>query len=227
MSSSAARSAGLFPKPSSAILIQQVDGITRTKGVAPPRLTIGKLTRKFPIHVLPNLGHDMLLGIDAGIAIKLKIDLSSATLDSNRNRKIVTLPDSFHVALITDGGGIATSLDQFDVFSTQKTGIGRLRDVLHVIRLKPDAFPVYRRPYRLSAEREQKLRVIINDLLSKGLIRRSRSPWRLPMFVIPKKANEMRPVIDYGPLNAVTIPEHEPLPIIRHLIDRLSNATVF
>ena len=227
MSSSAARSAGLNPKPSTAITIRQVDGITRTQGVVTPRLSIGKLTQKFPIHVLPNLGHDMLLGIDAGIAFKLKIDLTSASVDSNRHKAVVTLPDSLPVAVPADNDSIAAFLDNFDVFSTVKTSIGRLRDVQHVIRLKPDAIPVYRRPYRLSAEREQKLRVIVDDLLAKGLIRRSRSPWGLPMFVVPKKAEELRPVIDYGPLNAVTIPEHEPLPIIRHLIDRLSNATVF
>ena len=136
MSSKAALSAGLHPKPSTAITIRQVDGITRTKGVVIPRLTIGKITQNFPIHVLPNLAHDMLLGIDAGIAFKMKVDLSSASLMSNRHRTIVTLPDTLHLALSTESEVFVASPDQFDESPIEEKIESQHAVVAHIERKK-------------------------------------------------------------------------------------------
>ena len=121
MSSTAALSAELHPKPSTAITLRQVDGLTRSKGVVTPRLTIGKITKRFPIHILPNLAHDMLLGVDAGIAFKIRVDLSSVSLLSYRHRPVVTIPEPLHFTIVAEGQVLDSFCDHFAVEPTEES----------------------------------------------------------------------------------------------------------
>jgi hypothetical protein len=66
----------------------------------------------------------------------------------------------------------------------------------------------------------------LQELLDKGFIRPSTSPWGCPaMFV--KKDESLRLCVDYRPLNAVTIKNKYPLPRIDVLFDQLLGAKVF
>ncbi|WVZ59146.1 LOW QUALITY PROTEIN: hypothetical protein U9M48_009338 [Paspalum notatum var. saurae] len=68
----------------------------------------------------------------------------------------------------------------------------------------------------------------IGDLLDKGFIRPSSSPWGCPVtFVEKKKEKSLRMCVDYRPLNAVTIKNKYPLPRIDILFDQLRGAKVF
>ena len=231
MSESAAKRAGLQPDPRTSIAFRQIDGMTRTLGCVRPRLEIGKKVINFAIHIFPNLSYDMLLGIDAAVTFGLKIDLSHRRFANSRHTRPMVTSHTLEIVSTkpsTDSGtSLNTFLQQFDLFSKNGTEIGRFRDVQHKIRLKPDAVPVYKRPYCLSPAKELIMRKIIDDLLEKRLIVRSNSPWASPMFLIPKKSNEDRPVVDYRPVNLVTIPEREPVPIVLDLIDRLSGAKFY
>ncbi|KAF5685676.1 natch ankyrin domain-containing protein [Fusarium circinatum] len=64
-------------------------------------------------------------------------------------------------------------------------------------------------------------------MLSKGYIRESSSSSALSMFFIPKKNGKDRPVIDYRPVNAKTIKDRTPLPLITELKDRLRGKRIF
>jgi hypothetical protein len=67
----------------------------------------------------------------------------------------------------------------------------------------------------------------LNELLKKGLIRPSSSPWGCPAIFVKKKDQSLRMCVDYRPLNAVTIKNKYPLPHIDILFDQLSKAKVF
>jgi hypothetical protein len=71
------------------------------------------------------------------------------------------------------------------------------------------------------------LKIQLEDLLDKGLIRPSPSPWGCPTLFVKKKDNSLRLCVDYRPLNAVTIKNKYPLPRIDILFDQLAGAKVF
>ena len=67
----------------------------------------------------------------------------------------------------------------------------------------------------------------INDALAKGWIRESKSPTGAPIFFIPRKNGELRLYVDYRGLNAITIKNYYPLPLINEILDRLDGSMVF
>jgi hypothetical protein len=67
----------------------------------------------------------------------------------------------------------------------------------------------------------------LQELLDKGYIRPSSSPWGSPAFFVKKKDGSVRMCVDYRPLNAVTIKNKYPLPHIDALFDQLAGAKVF
>ena len=67
----------------------------------------------------------------------------------------------------------------------------------------------------------------IKELLDKGYIRPSSSPWGSPVLLVEKKDGSLRMVVDYRGLNEVTIKNKYPLPMINDLFDRLQGAKVF
>ena len=67
----------------------------------------------------------------------------------------------------------------------------------------------------------------IKDALAKGWIRESQSSAGAPILFTPRKSGELRLCIDYRGLNAITIKNRYPLPLISELLDRLNGSTVF
>jgi hypothetical protein len=67
----------------------------------------------------------------------------------------------------------------------------------------------------------------LQELLDKGYIRPSSSPWGCPALFVKKKDGSLRLCIDYRPLNAVTIKNKYPLPRIDVLFDQLAGAKDF
>jgi hypothetical protein len=67
----------------------------------------------------------------------------------------------------------------------------------------------------------------IEDLLEKGFIQPSSSPWGAPFLFVDKKDGSIRMCIDYMDLNEVTIKNKYPLPRIEDLFDQLRGAKVF
>ena len=67
----------------------------------------------------------------------------------------------------------------------------------------------------------------LEDLLNKGFIRSSHSPWGAPVLFVKKKDGTFRMCIEYRELNKVTIKNKYPLPRIDDLFDQLKGASVF
>ena len=67
----------------------------------------------------------------------------------------------------------------------------------------------------------------IKELLDKGYIHPSSSPWGSPVLIVEKKDGSLRMVVDYHALNKVTIKNKYPLPMINYLFDQLQGAKVF
>jgi hypothetical protein len=113
-----------------------------------------------------------------------------------------------------------------DVFPDDLPGMPPDRDIEFVIELQPGTAPISKRPYRMPPNELAELKIQLQDLLDKGYIRPSASPWGCPSLFVKKKDNSLRLCVDYRPLNAVTIKNKYPLPRIDILFDQLAGAKV-
>jgi hypothetical protein len=101
------------------------------------------------------------------------------------------------------------------------------RDVEFVIELQPNTAPISKGPYRIPPKELAELKNQLQELLYKGYIRLSSSPWGCPALFVKKKDGSLRLCVDYRPLNAVTIKNKYPLPRIDVLFYQLAGAKVF
>ncbi len=91
----------------------------------------------------------------------------------------------------------------------------------------PNHVPPAKAPYRLSPAELKEAHEQVETLLQQGLIRPSCSPYSSPVLFVTKKDGSFRMVIDYRPLNRLTIPDRYPLPRIDDLLDKLHGAQYF
>jgi hypothetical protein len=117
--------------------------------------------------------------------------------------------------------------DYPDVFLDELPGMPPDRDIEFAIELQPRTAPISKRPYRMPPAELAELKKKLQELLDKGFIRPSTSPWGCPALFVKKKDESLRLFVDYRPLNAVTIKNKYPLPRIDVLFDQLVGAQVF
>ncbi|GBG76305.1 hypothetical protein CBR_g22053 [Chara braunii] len=95
-------------------------------------------------------------------------------------------------------------LDEFaDIFESP-TGVVPDRPISHEVILQADAVPPKGCIYRMSEEELTELRTQLDDLLDKGWIRPSSSPYGAPVLFVRKKNKDLHLCIDYRKLNAQT-----------------------
>lgn len=100
------------------------------------------------------------------------------------------------------------------------------RNVEHVIDTG-NATPVTRAPYKMSPAELDELKKQLDELLKKGHIKPSTSPWGSPVLFVKKKNGTMRMCVDYRALNKLTIRNKYPLPRIDECLERLNGASYF
>jgi hypothetical protein len=102
-----------------------------------------------------------------------------------------------------------------DVFLEDLPGMPPERKVEFSIELIPGTAPISKRAYRVSGPELVELKKQIDELLEKGYIRPSTSPWAAPMVFVEKKDGTKRMFIDYRALNEVTIKNKYPCPELK------------
>ncbi|GJT82268.1 putative reverse transcriptase domain-containing protein [Tanacetum coccineum] len=117
--------------------------------------------------------------------------------------------------------------DFLEVFPKELLGLPSPRKVEFRIDLVPRAAPVARAPYRLAPSKMREFSVQLQELLEKGFIHPSSSPWGAPVLFVKKKDGSFRMCIDYRELNKLTVKNHYPLPRIDDLFDQLHGSSVY
>jgi hypothetical protein len=74
-----------------------------------------------------------------------------------------------------------------DVFLEELPGMPPDREIEFVIELVPGTAPIFKRPYRLATNQLAELKEQLQELLDKGYICPSASPWGAPIIFVPKK----------------------------------------
>jgi hypothetical protein len=118
-------------------------------------------------------------------------------------------------------------LKEFEDVFQEVPGLPPKRDIDFSINLMPGAAPISKAPYRMSTPELKELQLQLEELLKKGYIHPSVSPWGAPVLFVKKKDGTMRLCIDFRQLNKVTVKNKYPLPRIDDLFDQLKDAKVF
>ena len=114
-----------------------------------------------------------------------------------------------------------------DVFPDDFPGVPPDGQVEFWIDLVLGVAPIVKTPYRHAPTEMKEMMNQLQELLDKGFIRPSTSPWGAPVLFVKKKDGSMRMCIDYRELNKVTIKNKYPLPRINDLFDQLQGVSYF
>ncbi|KAL0859582.1 hypothetical protein ABMA27_010718 [Loxostege sticticalis] len=118
-----------------------------------------------------------------------------------------------------------------DIFYSEKMPLTFTHSVKHKLRLT-DETPIFTKNYRKPPCEQVEIQKQVDDLVKKGIVRESMSPWSSPVHIVPKKADasgkvKWRLVIDYRKLNDRTIEDKFPIPNITDILDKLGRAQYF
>ena len=112
-----------------------------------------------------------------------------------------------------------------DVFA-ERDDPGRTSLVKH--RVDTGNSPPIRQPVRrIPLHKREEARHLLQDMLAKGVIQPSSSPWASPIVLVPKKDGNVRFCVDYRKVNAVTRRDAYPLPRMDDTLDTLAGAKWF
>jgi hypothetical protein len=114
-----------------------------------------------------------------------------------------------------------------DVFPNDMPGMPPDREVKFTIKLQPGMTPVSRQPYKMTPKELTELKIQLKELLDKGYIRPSSSPWGCSALFVKKKDQALRLCVDYRLLNAISVKNKYSLPRIDILFDQLVGAKLF
>ena len=171
--------------------------------------------------VLPGLAKDVILGMkwmsDHGVLINTSTRTIMLREPKGGNAFLVPLPRSFDLQNLSCAIQVTILCDIPVVCEFPDIFLDEL----------PGTAPISKRPYRMPPNELAELKIQLQELLDKGLIQPSSSPWGCPALFVKKKDKSLRMCVDYRPLNAMTIKNKYPLPHIDILFNQLAKAKVF
>jgi len=122
---------------------------------------------------------------------------------------------------------VSSLLSEFASVFAPVVGLPPSRACDHSIPLVAGARPVFIRPYRYPPALKSEIEKQVQEMLDKGLIQHSSSPFSSPLLLVKKKDGSWRPCVDYRYLNALTVRGQFPIPVFDELVDELAGASWF
>jgi hypothetical protein len=118
-------------------------------------------------------------------------------------------------------------LHEFEDVFQEVPGFPPRREIDFSIDLVPRATLVSKTPYRMRTLELKELQMQLEELLKKGYIRPSVSPWGALVLFVKKKDGTLSLCIEFRQLNKYTIKNKYPLPRIDDLFDQLRGENIF
>jgi hypothetical protein len=147
--------------------------------------------------VIKGQDKDVVLGMNwlAQHKTIINIDLRTIKLSHGHEEIQLSIPVAIpakasgrvYEAIVQEIQDIPVVCEFSDVFPEDLPGLPLERDVEFVIKLKPDTTPISRRSYRMPPNELAELKTQLEDLLEKGFMRPSSSPWGCPAIFVKKK----------------------------------------
>lgn len=115
---------------------------------------------------------------------------------------------------------LALLYELHDVISEDKYDIGVTSAVTHQVRLC-DRKPVHMKQFRIPETHQHCINNYVTELLRKGCIRLSNSPYNSPVFCVPKANGELRVVQDFRRLNMASLDDKYVFREIQECLDQI------
>ncbi|TKA49304.1 hypothetical protein B0A49_13706, partial [Cryomyces minteri] len=118
--------------------------------------------------------------------------------------------------------------EYLDVFSRKQADmLPTRRPYDHKITLEEGKQPGFGPLYGMTQDELKVLQKYLTEHLAKGFIRASSSPAASPVLFVRKPGGGLRFCVDYRALNAISVKNRYPIPLIRETLDRLCQAKVY
>jgi hypothetical protein len=186
------------------------------------------------LFVMPLAGYDVVLGAQwLGTLGRVTWDFKRRTMSFIMQGRPIcwSCAQGAIAAAICSTTASASLLDEllhsFDPVFAEPQGLPPPRSRDHRITLQPGAQAVAVRPYRYPATHKDELERQCTTMLSQGLIRRSSSAFSSPVLLVKKPEGSWRFCVDYRALNAITVKDAFPIPVVDELLDELHGAKFF
>jgi hypothetical protein len=185
---------------------------------------------------LESIGIDVILGIDYltkydGLISCAKRMVTLTSLQGERIKVNVSMPAEAEAMVnqLEEKSleNIRIVCEYLEKFMKELPGMPPDHDIEFSIELVPGTASISKRPYRMDIKDLVELKKQIEELLEKGFIHPSSSPWGALVLFVNKKDGSRRMCVDYRSLNEVTIKNKYLLPQIEDLFDQMRGAKVF
>jgi hypothetical protein len=186
------------------------------------------------LYIMPLAGFDLVLETQWIATLgPIVWDIANHTMQLQLQGRTVRWSETMSTA--TSAVGVTTGSDQLldallahftDIFA-EPTGLPPQRGRDHRIILVPGVASVAVRPYRYPAAHKDELERQCTAMISQGIVRRSYSIFSSSVLLIKKPDGPWRFCIDYRALNALTVKDAFPIPVVVELLDELNGARFF
>ena len=164
----------------------------------------------------------------------IRRELSSSMISALAAQRMLRNDCQGYLAYVVETGMEGTLVDEIPVVRVfpyvllnDIPGLPPDREVEFTIDLIPRTEPISIPPYRMDPVELRELKAQLEELLRKGFIRPSISPWGALVLFVKMKDGSLRLCMDYMQLNRVTIRNQYPLPRIDELFDQLQGSRVY
>jgi hypothetical protein len=236
ISEAAAQRTGLplQQRPRLTAMVANGERVTCVGVIRAAPLIIEGITFPADLFVMPLAGYDVVLGTQwLGALGPIVWDLRHRRLSFQRQGRTVrwsAIADTGPATLSTMVASephLEALLEAFSAVFAEPTGLPPPRAHDHRITLKPGGQPVAVRPYRYPAAHKDELERQCAVMIEQGIVRRSDSPFSSPVLLVKKPDGSWRFCVDYRALNALTVKDAFPIPVVDELLDELHGARYF
>nr|XP_051208907.1 uncharacterized protein LOC127326090 [Lolium perenne] len=232
------RKGGLTPTPLKRPMLVQIPGSTSKTQSSCKEVPIDIQGKRFHANliVLGEQGLEVILGMDWMVKYKGHIDCARRAItltaeDGEKIEHVATMPSTKALCKKSVASPalheVPIACEYPEVFLDELPSMPPDRDIEFIIELVPGTAPIAQRPYRMNPQELVELKKQLDDMLRKGLIRPSASPWGSPVIFVDKRDGTIRLCVDYRKLNDVTIKNKYPLPKIEDFFDQMNGTRVF